>query len=142
MLLPIAGGAPSKKPARPQTKLQRSRLHRSAGRGRGGLTSLSARHESDRRCVAMSMKKLTPAEDDKGLRAGSMQLVTAVMLAIAVGVAPRLTPVKPAEITAPGSSTHRGEYDEDDVGDRCDRLDGSTTTQRRPSPPASRAACS
>ena len=50
---------------------------------------------------AMSMKKAeTSGRMMKACAQAPCSLVTAVILAIAVGVAPRLTPVKPAEITA------------------------------------------
>ncbi len=51
--------------------------------------------------LAMSMKKAeTSGRMMKACAQAPCSLVTAVMLAIAVGVAPRLTPVKPAAITA------------------------------------------
>ena len=39
-------------------------------------------------------------QDDKGRWSHTITFVTAVMLAMAVGVAPRLMPLNPAEITA------------------------------------------
>lgn len=51
--------------------------------------------------LAMSMKKAeTSGRMMKAWAQAPCSLVTAVMLAMAVGVAPRLMPVKPAEITA------------------------------------------
>ena len=53
------------------------------------------------RAFAMSMKKAeTKGRIMNALAQEPWSFVTAVILAIAVGVAPRLIPVKPAEITA------------------------------------------
>jgi hypothetical protein len=53
------------------------------------------------RALAMSIKKAdTSGRMMKAVGAAPCAFVTAVMLAMAVGVAPRLMPLKPAEITA------------------------------------------
>ena len=53
------------------------------------------------RALAMSIKKAdTSGRMIKAVGAAPCTFVTAVMLAMAVGVAPRLIPLKPAEITA------------------------------------------
>jgi hypothetical protein len=53
------------------------------------------------RALAMSIKKAdTSGRMMKAVGAAPCTFVTAVMLAMAVGVAPRLMPLKPAEITA------------------------------------------
>ena len=102
MLLPIAGGAPRRKQAWPQRKRRRNRRRKNPAHGRRrdsfpfqrAMNPIAA-------AFAMSMKKAeTNGKMMKACAQAPCSLVTAVILAMAVGVAPRLTPVKPAEITA------------------------------------------
>ena len=103
MLLPIAGGAPRRKQARQRRKRRRNRRRRNRARGRRRDRRSSSQRamNSIAAAFAMSTKKAeTSGRMMKACAHAPCSLVTAVILAIAVGVAPRLTPVNPAEITA------------------------------------------
>jgi hypothetical protein len=66
-----------------------------------GIDVRQRRKKPMTKALAMSMKKAdTSGRIMNAIGAAPCTLVTAVMLAIAVGVAPRLMPLKPAEITA------------------------------------------
>ena len=83
-------------------KRRRNRRRKSPARGRRRDSLPSQRAMNPiAAAFAMSMKKAeTSGRMMKACAQAPCSLVTAVILAIAVGVAPRLTPVKPAEITA------------------------------------------
>ncbi len=102
MLLPIAGGAPRRKQARLQRKHPRNRRKNLArGKRRDSRSSSQRAMNPIAAAFAMSTKKAeTSGRMMKACAQAPCSLVTAVILAIAVGVAPRLTPVNPAEITA------------------------------------------
>ena len=113
-----AGGEGKPRPTR-DAFADRGRGRKGSGRAREGSAREDRRRKNPARerrsdrlfrqramnpiaaALAMSMKKAeTSGRMIKACAQAPCSLVTAVILAIAVGVAPRLTPVKPAEITA------------------------------------------
>ena len=104
MLLPIAGGGAKEvgAPAKEAPERRRNRRRKNPARERRPDRLFRQRAMNPiAAALAMSMKKAeTSGRMIKACAQAPCSLVTAVMLAIAVGVAPRLTPVKPAEITA------------------------------------------
>ena len=135
MLLPIAGGgakevgAPAKRGS--AREADGAKIRR-AKEGRIGLNS--ARHESDRRSVGdVDEEGGDERQDDKGLRAGAVQLGDRRH------VGDRGRGRAEADAGEAGRDhrglivpPHRREDDKDDVGNGCDRLERQHDDQREP----------
>ena len=95
---PSTGNGPGRPPSMRAAPARRPINDRSAGAGRPPLYRAM---KPIANALAISMKNAeTSGRMMKAWAQAPCSLVTAVMLAMAVGVAPRLMPVKPAEITA------------------------------------------